>query len=49
MDLGTLTTYDRLETHLAAVAQGHFHLLILVGSGGLAKSQSLRAALGGRG
>ena len=35
-----LTTYDRLEEYLRAFAQGHFHLLILVGAGGLAKSRS---------
>ena len=44
-----ITTYDRLEAYLAAFAQGHFGLLILVGAGGLAKSRSVRAALGGRG
>src|SRR5271170_6326374 len=44
-----ITTYDRLEAYLAAFAKGHFGLLILVGSGGLAKSRSVRAALGGSG
>src|SRR5450759_5725774 len=44
-----LTTYQRLEEYLRAFAQGHFHLLILIGSGGLAKSRSVRAALGGKG
>ncbi len=44
-----LTTYDRLEAYLRAFAEGHFGLLILVGSGGLAKSRSVRAALGGQG
>jgi hypothetical protein len=44
-----LTTYARLEEYLRAFAQGHFHLLILVGSGGLAKSRSVRAVLGGKG
>ena len=44
-----LTSYDRLEAYLGAFAQGHFHLLILVGAGGLAKSRSVRAALGGSG
>jgi hypothetical protein len=34
---------------LRAFADGHFHLLILIGSGGLAKSRSVRAALGGTG
>src|SRR5438034_10824149 len=42
-------TYDRLEQYLSAFAEGHFHLLILVGAGGLAKSRSVRAALGGKG
>lgn len=42
-----LTTYDRLEQYLRAFAQGHFHLLILIGSGGLAKSRAIRAALNG--
>ena len=28
-----LTTYERLEEYLRAFAQGHFHLLILVGAG----------------
>src|SRR5262245_3468872 len=41
-----LTTYDRLEQYLHAFAQGHFHLLILVGAAGLAKSRSVRAILG---
>jgi hypothetical protein len=44
-----LSSYDRLEAYLAAFAQGHFGLLILVGSGGLAKSRSVRAALAGGG
>jgi hypothetical protein len=43
-----LTSYDRLEAYLGAFAQGHFNLLILVGSGGLAKSRSVRAALNGK-
>ena len=43
-----LTTYARLEEYLRAFAAGHFHLLILVGPGGLAKSRSVRAALGGQ-
>jgi len=42
-----LSTYDRLEAYLGAFAGGHFNLLILVGSGGLAKSRSVRAALNG--
>src|SRR5437762_508353 len=43
-----LATYERLEAYLRAFAQGHFHLLILVGAGGLAKSRSVRAALNGQ-
>jgi hypothetical protein len=42
-----LTTYQRLEEYLRAFAQGHFHLLILVGAGGLAKSRSVKAVLDG--
>jgi len=37
------------EAYLRAFAEGHFHLLILIGAGGLAKSRSVRAALGGQG
>jgi hypothetical protein len=44
-----ITTYQKLDEYLSAFAQGHFHLLILVGSGGLAKSRSVRAVLGGEG
>jgi hypothetical protein len=44
-----LTTYQRLDEYLGAFARGHFHLLILVGAGGLAKSRSVRAALDGQG
>ena len=44
-----LTTYERLHTYVQAFAAGHFHLLILVGAAGLAKSRSVRAALGGQG
>jgi hypothetical protein len=36
------------EQYLRAFAAGHFHLLILVGSGGLAKSRSVRAVLNGQ-
>jgi hypothetical protein len=43
-----LTTYRRLEEYLGAFAKGHFHLLILVGAGGLAKSRSVRAVLNGK-
>ena len=41
-----LTTYERLGEYLRAFAEGHFHLMILVGAGGLAKSRSVRAVLG---
>ena len=44
-----VTTYERLAEYLAAFAAGHFHLLILVGTGGLAKSRSVRAVLGDKG
>jgi hypothetical protein len=44
-----VSTYERLEADLRAFAAGHFHLLILVGSGGLAKSCSVRSVLGGKG
>ena len=44
-----VTTYERLGQYLQAFAKGHFHLLIMVGAGGLAKSRSVRAALGGDG
>src|SRR5271157_3157838 len=43
-----LSSYDRLEEYLRAFARGHFNLLILVGSGGLAKSRSVRAVLNGK-
>jgi hypothetical protein len=43
-----LTTYRRMKEYMGAFAQGHFHLLILVGAGGLAKSRSVRAVLDGK-
>ena len=43
-----VATYRRLEEYLGGFAQGHFNLLILVGSGGLAKSRSVRWALNGK-
>jgi hypothetical protein len=43
-----VATYDRLEEYLRAFASGHFHLLILVGAGGLAKSRSVKAVLDGQ-
>jgi hypothetical protein len=42
-----LTTYDRLEQYLGAFAKGYFHLVILIGTGGLAKSRIVRSVLGG--
>jgi hypothetical protein len=44
-----VTTYERLSEYLGAFAAGHFHLLILVGTGGLAKSRSVRSVLGDKG
>jgi hypothetical protein len=44
-----LSTYERLGEYLEAFANGHFHLMILVGTGGLAKSRSVRAVLGDKG
>lgn len=38
--------HSHLSQYLQAFAQGHFHLLILVGGAGLGKSRSVRAALG---
>ena len=40
-----LTTYERLDEYLRTFAKGHFHLMILVGAGGLAKSRSVRTVL----
>ena len=40
-----LTTYERLDEYLRAFAKGHFHLMILVGTGGLAKSRSISTVL----
>ena len=42
-------TYQRLEEYLRAFAQGHFHLVILVGAGGVGKSRSVRSVLDGKG
>jgi hypothetical protein len=44
-----LTTCERLGEYLSAFAKGHFHLMILVGAGELAKSRSVRAVLGDKG
>jgi hypothetical protein len=43
-----VTTYERLEEYLRAFAAGHFHLLVLVGAGGLSKSRSVKAVLNGQ-
>ena len=43
-----VTTCERLGDYLRAFAQGHFHLMILVGAGGLAKSRSVRSVLCGK-
>jgi hypothetical protein len=44
-----VTTYPRLEEYLRAFAAGHFHLVILVGAGGVGKSRSVRSVLNGKG
>jgi hypothetical protein len=44
-----VTTYRRLEEYLRAFAAGHFHLVILVGAGGVGKSRSVRSVLNGKG
>lgn len=41
-----ISTYEQLDKYVQGFAQGHFNLLILVGSGGLGKSRSIRSALG---
>jgi Arc/MetJ-type ribon-helix-helix transcriptional regulator len=41
----TVTRYARLEEFVAAFAQGHINLLILVGPPGLAKSRTVRGIL----
>src|SRR6516162_5372806 len=43
-----VTTYQRLEEYLRAFAAGHFHLVILVGTGGVGKSRSVREVLNGK-
>jgi hypothetical protein len=42
-----LTTYGQLEQYLSAFARGYFHLVILIGAGGLAKSRTVRSILNG--
>src|SRR6516162_32079 len=41
-----LVTYARLEEYLAAFAEGHLNLLILVGEAGIAKTRTVRTVLG---
>ena len=41
-----VSSYDKLETFADKFAEGHFNLLIIVGGAGLAKSQTLRQAMG---
>jgi hypothetical protein len=41
-----VATYAKLEEYLQAFAGGHLNLLILVGEAGIAKSRTVRAALG---
>ena len=42
----TVTTYEELHRFVTAFAEGHLNLLILIGKAGLAKSQSVRRAVG---
>jgi hypothetical protein len=42
----SVTTYDELHRFVRAFADGHLNLLILIGSAGIAKSQSVRRAVG---
>lgn len=44
----TIRTYDELNRFVEAFADGHLNLLILTGSAGIAKSQSVRNAMQGR-
>jgi hypothetical protein len=41
-----VTTYAKLVSYLQSFAQGRFHLVILIGSAGLAKSRTARRVLG---
>jgi hypothetical protein len=43
-----IRTYEKLEQYLKAFAEGHFDLLILVGTGGAGKSRAAKAALAGK-
>jgi len=42
----SVTTYDELEKFIRAFAAGHLNLLMLIGPGGVAKSQTVRQAVG---
>ncbi len=44
----TIRTYEELQSYVRAFAEGHLNLLIVVGSGGIGKSRSVRDALNGR-
>ncbi len=44
----TVTTYEELQQFVEAFAANKLNLLILVGAAGIAKSQMLRAVVGGR-
>ena len=41
-----VSTYEKLEEYLLAFSKGHLNLLIIIGSGGLAKSRTVRSILG---
>ena len=41
-----VTTYDELHRFVRAFADGHLNLLMLIGSAGIAKSQTVRRAVG---
>jgi hypothetical protein len=43
------TTYELLDEHIQAFVRGRIQRLILIGDDGVAKSRSVRAALGGKG
>ena len=44
-----LTTYAQLIAVIQAFAQGHLHAVLVVGDGGLGKTEAVREALDGRG
>jgi len=43
-----IRTYEELQGYVRAFAEGHLNLLIVVGSGGIGKSRTVRDALEGR-